>query len=85
MIELGLTAESDAARAGHLYLQTAKAGYPASFNRVGLMYYRGELGVKRGENQAAEYFREGQISASRMRFLICHVCIFRVSGVSKDE
>ncbi len=85
MIELGLTAESDAVQAGHLYLQTAKAGYPASLNRVGLMYYRGELGVKRDESQAAEYFRKGaDIGEPNALFNLSRL-YFQGTGVPKDE
>lgn len=85
MIELGVIAENDVEQAGVLYLQTAKAGYPASFNRVGLMYYRGELGVKRDESQAAEYFRKGaDIGEPNALFNLSRL-YFQGAGVPRDE
>lgn len=57
MIEFGLSGESASPEsAGAIYLRGAAQGHVPSINRVGLMYFRGDLGVARNDKQAFGYF-----------------------------
>ncbi len=85
MLELGLAGELDPKSAGDLYLESAEAGYGPAFNRVGLMYLHGDLGLGRDEKRAAEYFRRGAAVNDPNALFNLSRLYSAGKGVAKDE
>ncbi|CUX53199.1 sel1 repeat family protein [Rhizobium oryzihabitans] len=86
MIELGLSGNSASPQsAGAIYLRGAAQGHAPSMNRVGLMYFRGDLGIARNDRQALGYFeRAARAGNANALFNLSRFHLLG-TGVTKNE
>ncbi|MCZ7488597.1 tetratricopeptide repeat protein [Rhizobium rhizogenes] len=85
MLELRLADKRDPKLAGDLYLRSAETGYAPAFNRVGLMYLRGELGQERDGRRATDYFRKGAAADDPNALFNLSRLYLAGQGVARDE
>jgi TPR repeat protein len=86
MIEFGLSSETTSPEsAGAIYRRGATKGHVPSMNRVGLMYFRGDLGAARDDRQAFDYFKRAANAGNANALFNLSRLYLLGTGVAKNE